>query len=1047
MNISLIANTGIQFHAFDLAVNPNDDDIISTQGFYEELTPTGITTEYAYNLPDDDIWITKAMHLHHADKNGYNLQEVKGLALSEEDEYYTLSDVLDSLEIFASGENENIWLPAPYFRKNDTGKSLRGPSAWVRMMLRQTSDKKDKVKTYKVILAFDTKVDDEEESDYALKSQDKDKVFGLCNNEDYLLNFFDKAYDCEWVFNYIRDIYLKREGKTDEQLRDEFPQVKYVGLFIYLMKYLEKGQSFPDVTVYDDNKTAIDVDLVLDIGNANTCGLLFESPGENASAFNFNSVEKLKLQNLSEPTEAYDEPFSMRLAFVETKFDAMFLVEDEDQESGKDKKYHPVFREMKNRYRNFVWPSLLRLGKEAESVIGKHNLDKEKGKETANHYSSPKRYLWDEKPFDFTWEFVDLYGAGSGDVSLVEVTTQFQGNGQYAYNGKFGSTPNYSRKSLMTFVYIEILAQAFSQINSYEFRYKHGNLERPRKLKRMTITCPTSIVQKEQVVLRECANEALITLDRFFNNTYKGEYNSDEKPAIKIIPAAKELAKNLSLAKERKDWIYDEATCGQLVFLYAEISQRYLNKADIFFDLYGKRRDDVTALDEKALTIGSIDIGGGTTDLMICAYQYAKGQSQAVLKPHPLYWESFNLAGDDLLKEVIQQIVLEGKPDKPEDNGTIGVIENAARKAGVENVPEKMLSFFGSDTAKQGHTARMYRKNFIIQVAVPIALRYLQHATDKQANEVVDFKTLFPKNQPNQDLLDHFNAHFSPLRFEDIQWTLSAERVFSVLETTFDPLLKQLSVIMSAYGCDFVLLAGKPTTLPKIREMFIKYHPVSPERMISLNNYRVGRWYPFADDVGYFEDPKTIVSVGALIALMGGKIDKLDGFRINTNLLKRNLVSTSDYVGLLNKHTHNIDDVFFTPDEHSFEAEVHSLPMVLGHKQLPNYNYKGRPMYKLDFDNKAIEQKVVERQPDLEGKPNDIADAVEDYKNNIKNRMPLKVKLKRNRSESKEKINIDRIKDTKRNELSRRFLTLNVMTLPDEKGYWLDTGEFILNIK
>lgn len=1050
MNISLIANSGIQFHKFDLVINPNDDDVMPTQGFFEDLKPTGITTEYARYLPDDDIWITKAVYEHHVNSDGeYNLQEIKGLALSEDDEYYTLSDVLDSLEIFASQEGEHIWLPVPYFRQNDVGKTMRGPFAWARMMLKQTSGKKDKVKKYRVVLAFDTKIDENDTQDNALKSPDKNKVFGLCNNEDYLLNFLDNAYGGEWIFSYTQGIYLKREGKTMDDLHNDFPQLKYVGLFVYLLKYLEATRKFPEVVVHDDNQAAVDVDLVLDIGNANTCGLLFESPSENnASTFNFNSVEKLKLQNLSNPEKEYQDPFSMRLAFVETRFDAMFQIENEDYEDSRGDRFVTTFQEMKSDYRNFIWPSLLRLGQEASQIISKHNLDKEKGKETANHYSSPKRYLWDDSPFSLSWEFVNLYGqTESRDVSLVEITTQFKSDGSYAYDGNFGSTPNYSRKSLMTFVYIEILAHAFSQINSFEFRYRHGNPERPRKLRRITITCPTSIIQKEQVVLRKCAEEALITLDRFFNSE---EHNPEDKPDIKIIPAPKELGKNLSMAKERKDWIYDEATCGQLVFLYAEISQRYLNKANIFFDIYGKKRDDLgeePGTEENAITIGSIDIGGGTTDLMICSYQYAKGQSQAVIKPFPLYWESFSLAGDDLLKEVVQQIILEGTSKKPEEYGAIGVIENAAIKAGVEDVAKKMLNFFGPDSNKQGYMARMYRKNFIVQVAVPIALRYLEHASEGKANEVVGFEELFPTTPPNQDLLNYFNTHFAPLKFEDIRWNLSKERVYSILETTFDPLLKQISVIMSAYGCDFVLLAGKPTTLPKIREMFIKYYPVSPERIITLNNYRVGSWYPFADELGYFEDPKTMVSVGALIALMGGKIDKLDGFRLNTTLLKRHLISTSDYIGLLDKYTQNIDEIFLTPDEHSYEAEIHSLPMVLGYKQLPNTNYKGRPMYKLDFNNEAILQKILERQPELGNQPNELSEAIEEYKNNIKNRMPLKVKLKRNRSESKEKIEIDRIKDIKRNELSKRFLSASIMTLPEEKGYWLDTGEFILNIK
>ena len=45
----------------------------------------------------------------------------------------------------------------------------------------------------------------------------------------------------------------------------------------------------------------------------------------------------------------------------------------------------------------------------------------------------------------------------------------------------------------------------------------------------------------------------------------------------------------------------------------------------------------------------------------------------------PLYWDSFKLAGDDLLKEIIQQIIIEGTVYSDADEGCTGVIENYAK--------------------------------------------------------------------------------------------------------------------------------------------------------------------------------------------------------------------------------------------------------------------------------------------------------------------------------------------------------------------------------
>ena len=55
-------------------------------------------------------------------------------------------------------------------------------------------------------------------------------------------------------------------------------QNKYLGLYIYFINYLSKGKFLPEVKLYSDNvDDVLNIDLVLDIGNSRTCGLLFDS--------------------------------------------------------------------------------------------------------------------------------------------------------------------------------------------------------------------------------------------------------------------------------------------------------------------------------------------------------------------------------------------------------------------------------------------------------------------------------------------------------------------------------------------------------------------------------------------------------------------------------------------------------------------------------------------------------------------------------------------------------------------------------------------------
>ncbi|MBK7816383.1 MAG: virulence factor SrfB [Sphingobacteriaceae bacterium] len=123
------------------------------------------------------------------------------------------------------------------------------------------------------------------------------------------------------------------------------------------------------------------------------------------------------------------------------------------------------------------------------------------------------------------------------------------------------------------------------QINSYEQRNHWGNESMPRKIERIIVTCPTAMSHKEQIALRKCAEDAAIMLNRFFENTYLQTIDETEiRKSIQVIPSAKKL----SVKEERSEWIYDEATSAQFVFLYAEIKERYQKHIKEYFDFYGK---------------------------------------------------------------------------------------------------------------------------------------------------------------------------------------------------------------------------------------------------------------------------------------------------------------------------------------------------------------------------------------------------------------------------------------------------------------------------
>lgn len=261
------------------------------------------------------------------------------------------------------------------------------------------------------------------------------------------------------------------------------------------------------------NVTYSNVDLVVDIGNSRTCAVLFENG-------DFDKTSPLELQDFTVPVSndtlnKYRESFDMRLAFRRADFGGKFGIENS---------------------RQFIYPSMIRLGKEANRLIHKAT-NMNTGAEKTSTFSSPKRFLWDTKPQKQEWEFVQLEGEIAEPIYIEGISDQLNPDGSLNNEGNGGVLVHYSRKALMTFAFLEILAQANMQINSYDQRNHWGNVSMPRRVGKIIVTCPTAMSRIEQVALRRCAEDAAIILDRYFKGSrYREGLDTGLGTDIQVIP-------------------------------------------------------------------------------------------------------------------------------------------------------------------------------------------------------------------------------------------------------------------------------------------------------------------------------------------------------------------------------------------------------------------------------------------------------------------------------------------------------------------------------
>ncbi|WP_333696696.1 virulence factor SrfB [Flavobacterium sp.] len=1031
--MNIISNTGIQCFTFPLEINLNDD----FKMFFHEWFDTNesqLKLEIAHFFSDEDIWVKKW----DLSELGY-VERVRGNVIDEWENIKEdfLKDGKKIIPIdtdnpkdsgcFQMSINrlnwerlENKWFPMPFFLLN--GKiSEFGPTNWCRFkLIPESTDLR--FKKYNLLIAFDTRTkfendnfedEDLQETPVFTNDFDKSKEYALCNSEYKLIRYFTEASNCEWVDKYL----LKHYHNIDSinEFKGQKPKLEYLAQYIFLIRYIFKNNVLPKVTLYSDKNVAHgNVDLVVDIGNSRTCAVLFDNS-------DFTKSSPLELLDFTEPVFSgklykYRDSFDMRLAFREADFGGKFGLVNSQQ---------------------FVFPSMIRLGKEANKLIHRAtNLNT--GAEKTSTFSSPKRFLWDTKPQKQEWEFVQLEGEATKPIYIKGISEQLNSDGSLNTDGGGGITMHYSRKALMTFAFLEILAQAKMQINSYEQRNHWGNESMPRRIGKIIVTCPTAMSRLEQAALRKCAEDAAIILDRFFSNTYQKEIEEKQiRNNIKVIPSANKLMDN----EDRKEWIYDEATAAQFVFLYAEIGERYLKNVKDYFDFYGKIRHDIGDYSKKSLTMGSVDIGAGTTDVMIASYKYDDNAGQCVLTPVPLFWESFYKAGDDLLKELIKQLVIEGKYSPIEKKMKVLNMSSS-------EIVEKNNDFFGGNTGMSFRNKQL-RADFNLQVSVQIVSFYLELIKqNKVESQILSFNDIFNNNLPTKNVLNYFKQHFG-FELESLQWQFERKITSSIIEKTFDSLIGKISSLFSHYSCDIVLISGRPSSLKPLTDLFLKYYAISPNRLKSMNDYRVGRWYPqdkrykYIDGNGKFINPKSIITTGAMIghiAENGG----LNGFSLNLKELKEKLVPKTNYFGKLNEQLEFYETII-SPDSNRVSFEVFSIPFRIGVRQIDVPSYPSRPFYMFDFNESRLEDRVKGRL-DNENDMNAVYSGIDELKSKILLKMPLKVTIVRDINEDIETLRVEEILNRDGNSENSNFFTLQVQSMSEVENFWLDSGIFSVNI-
>ena len=1019
--ISLIANSGIQFVVRQIRIDvANANRLLFHEWFDEDLVQFNL--ELAYYLRQNQK-IVKLWDLEDCDF----IDNVTGTLKVDENEILSnpnikiihegeVTSCSEAFYMSPSDRNSKMdslfdqWLPVPYFELDTLGDLKLGPYNWCRCKI-MPIEKTEEYISATLLLAFDTHAlygDTLEYSECPIFESDSEmtKEFRFCNQPSKTLDFCSGKNT--WVRNMLMAMVHGVSDLEDIRIDERKKERKYAFLasYIWLMDYLSKNCELPEVQLNRDRGVeSVPVEMIIDIGNSRTAAVLYEG--------DFSKVKPLALQNFTIPVNdkgelnRTEESFDMRVAFQKVDFGENMVGSMQ-----------------------FVWPSMVRLGSEAQQLTYK-TVDLAEGDEIYSTYSSPKRYLWDSKARKEEWRCVRKDVNGKHEVPTIEGISNFFKDDGELDKDECGYGYHYSRKTLMTLAFMEIMAQTNVQINSYDYRSIKQKQSRPRCLDKVIITCPTGMSKKEQITLHDCLKDALFILDKYYRNN-DDSYVPNQ---VKIIPDLEKAS------EDNPVWMYDEATCSQFVYLYGLLTETYHNCSKEFFEVYG-RKEKVkvgdTIEEKDRLVIGSLDIGAGTSDIMICQYEYnEKNPSQ--LKPVPLFWDSFDQAGDDMLKELISNVLIQGKD---------GILEQVLVNSGdtLPSIRSKLFSFFGRNQTDHSFRHQNLRRDFNLQVLVPLMYEFLRLLENGEGERDVTYNDVFGSVPPSQPVLDRFKEVFG-LELPSIVWKYNKSVVSKHISRSMDSFLETIASIMYGYGCDIILLSGRPTSLEPIKDTFLKYSPIEPDRLIRMNSYRVGDWYPFMDkSKRCINNSKSVVPVGAMIGYLASSTGAYNGFSVDISELAARLTPTTDYF-VVNDAKVQINSCFIKPKSRTGTIVVNNFPVYIGTKQYDLPSYPVRPFYVLALNREGVEEKIKDKHKDKLLTKKDLQLLVSEYFEKALKNSPLLFTLYRdNEMENKEDLGIESVIADNDEELSPNDFQLSIQSLNDPDCYWLDSGVFDINI-
>ncbi len=144
--------------------------------------------------------------------------------------------------------------------------------------------------------------------------------FALAYHNEDLAEFLDLT----WVDGWLRDVFTQQaaeqEERTARHISASLREFEYQAHYLNVLALLGSQLRIPEIKITTNTlqEPAVNVDLILDVGNSHTCGILVEDHADES--YGLNQTYELQLRDLSKPHYLYNALFESRVEFAQAKF-------------------------------------------------------------------------------------------------------------------------------------------------------------------------------------------------------------------------------------------------------------------------------------------------------------------------------------------------------------------------------------------------------------------------------------------------------------------------------------------------------------------------------------------------------------------------------------------------------------------------------------------------------------------------------------------------------------------------------------------------------